>query len=147
MDMDFAWTWTRKRTRFFVSVRTETNETQSVSVFFAELKNIIGFFSKRTETKNGVSKHTETPKQAVSTLKRNNRNKRLVSDSAETSLGFTLTERKHVLFTEIHQMSIIIKNTLDGRGQTIIVSGHWSGSPRSLFFKHSPKTIFRLFSK
>jgi hypothetical protein len=29
----------------------------------------------------------ETPKQAVSVLKRNNRNKHLVSDSAETSFG------------------------------------------------------------
>jgi hypothetical protein len=31
--------------------------------------------------------YIETPKQAVSILKRNNRNKRLVSDSAEISCG------------------------------------------------------------
>ncbi len=36
--------------------------------------------------------HIETPKQAVSILKRNNQNKRHVSDSAETSFGFIETK-------------------------------------------------------
>ncbi len=35
----------------------------------------------------GCFGYIETPKQAVSILKRNNRNKRLVSDIAETSFG------------------------------------------------------------
>ncbi len=40
----------------------------------------------------GCFGYIETPKQAVSILKRNNRNKRLVSDSAETSFGYIETK-------------------------------------------------------
>jgi hypothetical protein len=34
--------------------------------------------------------YIKTPKQAVSTLKRNNQNKRLVLDSAKTTFGFSV---------------------------------------------------------
>jgi hypothetical protein len=46
----------------------------------------------------GYLGYIETPKQAVPILKRNNRKKRLVSDSAETNFGFSFDISKQNLF-------------------------------------------------
>ncbi len=80
---------TKKKIRF-VSKRIETkNRCFEVNIYVIDMVKVIILLFRFVSEVFGYLGYIETPKQAVSILKRNNRNKSLVSDSAETNFGFS----------------------------------------------------------
>jgi hypothetical protein len=70
--------------------------------------------------------YIETPKQAVLILKRNNGNKRLVSDKSETSFGsnFGYIERKLVSYDTLFVPNLLLHPNLEHTAPVVYYNNH-----------------------